>query len=407
MTYAQMRMFHIYEFTKAPRVNNPSWAYNIEGNVNIDRFKQAFAAAVQNHEILRTNFAGTTQEVMLSPTVDLQIKAGDVDAEFYRLNSIKFDLATGHTMAAVLAQSVFMCNFHHIVIDVNSIERFLKDIDRAYRGEALKPVEKTPTELAIFEQSALVEGSWAKNIAYWKKQHNTGTTLLPLLPGCLKAERQELLEYRLCGIRKDLTSHDTSAIKLVSDELKVSPYHFHLSILRLLLDKLLHLDSICIGAVDAGRASHPDFTNVFGPMFNYLPLRFRTPSNLTFPELCRNTRSICYAGAGHAQIPFDVILSELGIEHMPTTHHPLYQVQINYLQHHLAEVQIGDLTLEERHASGVNVSYDFCVSILEYPGGGARVTFETQECLYGHETLQWLAETYVGLMAEFLRASKE
>ena len=407
MTFAQTRMFRINEFTKAPRVNNLSWAYRIEGNVNVDRLKQAFAAAVQNHEILRTRFSGTTQEVMLSPTVDLQIKAGDVDAEFDRINNTEFDLGTGYLMAAVLVQSVFMCSFHHIVIDVNSIELFLKDIDLGYRGEVLTPVEKTPAEFANYEQKAFGDGVWAKSITYWKQQHDTGTAVLPLFPGCLEAERQPLLEYRLRSVRKDLTQNETFAIKMVADDLKVSSYHFYLSILRLLLDNLLHLDNICIGAVDAGRASHPEFANVFGPMFNYLPLRFRNASNLTLPELCRDTRSICYAGAGHAQVPFDVILSELGIEHMPTTHHPLYQVQINYLQHHLAEVQLGDLTLKERNASGVNVSYDFCVSVLEYPGGGGRVIFEIQETLYGNKTLQWLAETYVGLMEEFLQAWKE
>ena len=402
MTFAQMRMFRLHEFTKSPWVNNLSWAYDIEGAVDVDRFKEAFAAAVQNHEILRTKFSGTTQEVMLSLTTDLKIQVGDVDAEFDRISKIEFDLAAGRSMAAVLIHSVFMCSFHHIVIDVQSIEVFLRDIDRAYRGKALKLEGKKPAEFARYEQNALVEGLWAKSIAYWKKQHNTGSTLLPLFPGSLKAERQPLLEYRLRSTRQDLTVKQTSAIKKISDDLKISPYHFHLSVFRLLLDKLLSLDSICVGAVDAGRASHPEFANVFGPMFNYLPLRFRAPSSLSFQELCRDTRSTCYAGAGHAQVPFDVILSELGIEHMPSTHHPLYQVQINYLQHHLAEVQVGDLTLKERNASGVRISYDFCVSILEYPEGGARVIFHAQDYLYGEETLEWLAETYLGLMKNFL-----
>lgn len=57
----------------------------------------------------------------------------------------------------------------------------------------------------------------------------------------------------------------------------------------------------------------------------------------------------------------------------------------------------------ERNESGVEVSYDFCVSVLETKGGdGARVLFHAQEYLYGKDDLNWLAATYMRLLDELL-----
>ena len=398
MSCTQMRMYRIYEFTKEARVNDLCFAYEIEGKVDVHRLRRAFEAVVQNHEILRTRFHGGLQEVTSSASVELEVKSGDANTEFDRINSLEFDLEAGTTMAAVLVDNVFMCSFHHIVIDVTSIEMFLGQLGRAYSGQPLTAVSKQALDFALYEQKTLAQGSWTESVAFWRDQHRGCVSLLPLLPGSSVQTRRPLQEFRLVGHREDLTTATTSTIKHACEQMKITPYHFHLSVFRILLDKLVSLDNICIGAVDAGRTSHPDFAEVFAPMFNYLPLRFQQPLRRTFSELCRDTRNTCYNAAGHAAVPFDTILSELGIELMPSTHHPLYQAQINYLPHNLAEAKIGDLVLKERNASGVNVSYDFCVSVLEYPDGGARVTFETQEYLYGRATLDWLSKAYLGIM---------
>jgi hypothetical protein len=137
-------------------------------------------------------------------------------------------------------------------------------------------------------------------------------------------------------------------------------------------------------------------------MFNYLPIRCQISPDDPFSSLARRTRSTCYTAAGHAHVPFDIILDSLNIDRMPETYHPLYQAQINYLRHTIEEVTLGeDLLVKEWNASGVDVSYDFCVSVLETKDG-ARVLFHAQEYLYDKESLEWLAKSYSKFLEKFL-----
>src|SRR6202043_2538620 len=115
---------------------------------------------VQAQESLRTKFYSDSehlvQEVTAVPMVTLSEKVvssqQDIDAEFDCIDNIRFDLASGETMAAVIlslsqTSHVLICGFHHIVIDTRSIELFFRDLNRAYRGERLEPTQQ-PADFA-------------------------------------------------------------------------------------------------------------------------------------------------------------------------------------------------------------------------------------------------------------------
>ncbi|KAL9126955.1 MAG: hypothetical protein Q9217_004078 [Psora testacea] len=135
-------------------------------------------------------------------------------------------------------------------------------------------------------------------------------------------------------IRDDLTLSTLSQIRAAWKIMNISPYHFHTTILQILLSRTLDIKDICIGSVDANR-SHPKYYNTFGPFFSYLPLRFHLPFDPPFPSQtfpAQPATNVTKTKAT-ATSPFDIILDSLGIDRMPATHHLLYQVQINYLQH--------------------------------------------------------------------------
>jgi len=416
MSFAQARMWRVHEHTVAARVSNLTVAYRIDGQVDVRRFQDAFNIVVQGYESLRTRFFNdevtkeATQEVMASSSVKLILKRvateKEVDAQWERINNCVYDLPGGKTtrfyfLSVSDAAHVFIAGFHHIVLDTRSIEILLADLHQAYRGLEVAFSRNHPADHAILEQTYLKTSSWEDSISYWKNQHLNRTLILPLFPFSLVNYRQPMLDYRLHCFRHDLNSSTSTAIKRICSSLKISPYHFHTTVFQVLLYRLLGIRDLCLGSVDANRTSH-DYLNTFGPMFNYLPIRFQVSPSDTFSSLARSTRTICYTAAGHAHVPFDVILDSLNIERMPETHHPLYQAQINYLRHTIEEVPLGeDLVMRERNASGVDISYDFCVSVLETKDG-ARVLFHAQEYLYSVESLEWLADTYFKLLKKFL-----
>ncbi|KAG9237502.1 reducing type I polyketide synthase 11 [Amylocarpus encephaloides] len=430
MSFTQARMWRVSKHTSGvARVNNLSCAYRIEGVMDIPRFEKSFYATIKNYESLRTRFfeedGSPFQELLLESTVQLQLKEvgseEHVDEEWERINIYAYNLPSGISMQSSFLTMpgnihTFICGFHHIVIDTRSIEIFLSDLSNAYQNKLPEPHHNQLTAYANTEHKALATSSWYESRLFWKTQHEGNSTILPLFPFALQPSRQEMKQYALHATRHDLTPSLATSIQTLCQSLKVSPYHLHTGVLQILLHRLLNLTDLCIGSVDANRTEH-QYRDVFGPFFNYLPIRFAVDPDMTFQELVLRTRGACYTAQGHAQYPFDAILDDLHIAHMPATHHPLYQAQINYLRHTIEEVPFGppneNLVLKERNASGVDVSYDFCVSVLETGGRqgggwgkeekGGRVLFHVQEDLYGREGLEWLAWTYMRLLEELVK----
>lgn len=416
MSYTQARMWRLNEYTCKANVNNLSWAYRIHGRIDLPQFQHAFRTTVQAYESLRTRFfvneeSGTlTQEIMASTMVELICRKAaseaDIDIEFERINALLFDLPNGKTFSTLLLSlsndsHVLMGGFHHIVIDTRSIEILLADLDHSYRQLEVKPSFHQPADYAAMERQAISSGAWESSVSYWKAQHINSPTIIPLFPFRRVQERQPMHEYSLNCIHTNLSTAKTTSIKKICAELKISPFHMHTTVLQVLIMRILGTYDLCIGSVDANRGHH-SYRDTFGPMFNYLPLRFNVDPRLSFADLARITRNKSYEAQGHAQVPFDVILDTVGVPRLPDTHHPLYQVQINYLQHTIEEVPLGDgLTMQERNASGVEVSYDFCVSVLE-TRLGARVLFQTQKYLYDRDHLCWLRDAYFRILDGFL-----
>ncbi|KAH8599965.1 hypothetical protein B0O99DRAFT_682435 [Bisporella sp. PMI_857] len=414
MTFAQARMWRVNEHTAAANVNNLTVAYNIQGNLDVELFVSAFRATTQAYEVLRTRFfedesnGDLIQEILSASYAHLITKEVDsyaeLENEWDTINNYAYNLPAGETTSFSLSlmpqgRYVVIAGFHHIVIDTRSIEIFLEDLDRAYRHLEIRASAHL-ADHGHLQYQALSKGTWSESINFWKLQHLHRPSLIPLFPFALVAEREPMPKYLLHNIRHDLPSKTTTAIKTLCTALKVSPYHFHTAIFQSLLYHLVSIQDLCMGSVDSGRTSETD-QKIFGPLFNYLPLRLVLSPDSSFTDLVRTTRNTCYTAAGHAHVPFDIILESLHIPLMPKTHHPLYQVQINYLRHAIERVPLGELEMKEWNASGVDVSYDFCVSVLE-TGDCARIMFAAQEYLYSVESLEWLKGAYLRLLEVFL-----
>jgi acyl transferase domain-containing protein/NADP-dependent 3-hydroxy acid dehydrogenase YdfG/acyl carrier protein len=415
MSYSQQRTWAVGESTSIPYVNNATWSFDINGWMHIPYFERAFQFVLLRHQALQTRFfrdeqdGQLKQEIMPHLNVRLERKEvvsdAEIQSEFERIRDSRYVLKEGMTMNAVLLSRseeshVLILGLHHIVFDMYSILMFLDDLDCAYRQLDLKTVQYDFAHFATREKHLLENGSWAQSISFWKDEYALPPPPVPLFPFANVLSRQPMREYHLHGVGFTVTSDQRSRIQQTASSFKASPFHIHMSVLQALMSVLLGIDDLVIGNVDANRGEK-DFSETFGPLFNYVPIRFKIDRNWCFKEIVSNTRRTTNAAQGHAHVPFDYILDMLDIERMPPTHHPLYQIQMNYVRHNMDQPLLADLEIKPRAAAGVVMSYDLVVSVFE-GASETLIMFYTQKYLYSWEATNLLKDAYVKLLDAYV-----
>nr|AKA59414.1 non-ribosomal peptide synthetase [uncultured bacterium AB_1383] len=142
---------------------NVPMAWRVRGRLDADALRQALAALVERHEILRTRFverggelvqvvgAPWTPELAREDLVALPAaeRGPRLEARLREAAHVRFDLASGRLLAASLftvapdEQVLFVC-VHHLVWDEASTAVFLRELERCYAAAAGEPVPDAP-----------------------------------------------------------------------------------------------------------------------------------------------------------------------------------------------------------------------------------------------------------------------
>ncbi|KAK4063043.1 hypothetical protein Trihar35433_8838 [Trichoderma harzianum] len=411
MSHAQARLYVAQNYVNDPTTYNVTVTYQIRGNLQIPRFKQALNSVMTHHASLRTcffkdeNTGLLKQGVLPSPSYYLRIvqsKQDDaVDREAALFKEKHWDLEHGRTFGVSLIVqspevSTIIFGYHHLVMDGVSWHLFLRDLGTAYQ---LRPLVKTSSSYIQFakkQQAAIEGGDFAGDLLFWKQLHDQPAEPLQLLPITSVVARKPLTQYASHVQSRVIDTELVTRIKQASKALRVTPFHFHLSIVQLILSRFLALDDICIGVTDANRLDE-DFSETVGFFLNLLPLRFQVDQNSTFGQLAANTSRKALEGLAHSAVPFDVILDHLDVARSPA-YSPLFQVAVNYRVGALLKTSMGDCEIELTQVEDAKNPYDISFGVTEITSGTCLIELTCQNALYTVEDSQTLMDIYIHLL---------
>jgi hypothetical protein len=159
------------------------------GDFDVKRLEESLAALAQRHEVLRTSFRESDDDVIQAVVNDVMVpveleeipeitpevvsaKLSAIDDE--HLNR-KFDLAKGPLRLQVLRGLEEFCVFislHHIAVDFQSIELLLREFQQLYASpdssqvvSQLPPVGWQPVDYAVWEKTQ--EDASERNLNHW------------------------------------------------------------------------------------------------------------------------------------------------------------------------------------------------------------------------------------------------
>ncbi|HTU45300.1 MAG TPA: amino acid adenylation domain-containing protein [Bryobacteraceae bacterium] len=381
LSSAQRRMWLLHEMNPESCVYNTAAGVLVRGSVDPSALNRALQAVTMRHGSLRTTFrqpgGGPCQLVAAAANSSLQYvsaeEVGESIEDFVREQIHQpFDLERGPLFRPYLIQSgkdhcAFVTVLHHILGDEWSKGIFLRDLFAAYAaiksrqepftGEAA-PVQYV--DYARWEQARL-SGPWRDpQAAFWKRELE-GTTGILNLPLDFVRPREIGPE----GAREHVTFDEGECARLqqLARHEKTTLFVTLSALWQVLLYRYTGAHDVIVATPIANRLS-ADLAGMFGYVSNLIPLRANISGAMTFRGFLRAHHRNCMAAFGHAELPFEEIISEISVER-DAAFQPLAQVMFSFQHGDPGLTQVAGLEMESLEFDGGMTTFDLVLWIRQ------------------------------------------
>ncbi|MCP4113499.1 MAG: hypothetical protein GY749_49545, partial [Desulfobacteraceae bacterium] len=296
LSFAQQRMWFLYQLDPEDRSYNLVWPLRLRGNLRISALEQSIQAVIQRHEALRTTFrvkeGEPVQVISASATVTLPIDdlcdlpEAEQKATVQRLAieglQEPFDLENGPLLKYRLlptssGERVLLIFGHHIICDSWSAGIFIRDLGAFYRAysEKKEPSEsllpKLPIQYADFayrQREWLKGAELEKQIGFWKRQLD-GAPFVLEIPADHPRPAELSAEGRL--ERFEIDSELTRRLNRLSQEYGATSFMTLFAAFSTLIFRYTGQEDILIGTLIANR-NRKEIEHLIGVFVNTLVL---------------------------------------------------------------------------------------------------------------------------------------
>lgn len=415
MSFTQSMFWFVTTLIEDKTTLNHFGSSRVYGELRVNDLVRAVDVIAQRHEALRTRFfvdeaQQPKQGILEMSILRLEHKwithESDLLEESNNLKKHIYDLHNGETMRILLLSKAadehyLLIGCHHINVDGISHQVLMSDLVKAYNHEALDPQLLQYPDYSMRQLDRHQNGGWTSELSYWRTELAGFDSVLPILSPSRITTRRPLQEYLVHRVDVRINSALALRIRDTCRQQRLTPFHFYLTVFRILLFRLSSAEDLCIGIGDGNR-SESDMLESIGPFVNLLPLRFCRKDSETFRRALQETRDKSYGALGHSAIPFEVILNELGITRS-AAHSPLFQAFIDYRQGAREKSTFGDCEMEMIEFEAGRTAYDLSLDIIDDTAGQPLLMFMAQSSLYTNRDTEILAQSYVNLVEAFAK----
>lgn len=322
LAFSQNLFWFSQAFSEDKTSLNLTGAFRMAGNVRIPDLKKAVQALGKQHESLRTCFFERDGQVMqgimsISPLV-LECQQIDNESEFTRyfneIHNCEYDLARGKTVRLALlslspTQHFFIIGLHHVAIDGTSFQPLMADLLRHYTAGPQNIPTRQYSEFSEKQHADFAAGRWASEMTFWKNELADLPPALPILRLSDVKSRPALEVFGNARVDLFVEPATKSLIQAACRRARATPFHFYLSVFRVLIWRYTAAEHVGIGIGDANRTEDGMMGSI-GSFVNVLPLIFHTQAASQFDALLQETRSKTYSALANSHVPFQVLLNE-------------------------------------------------------------------------------------------------
>jgi amino acid adenylation domain-containing protein len=426
MSMAQARLYFLHQYLEEKSAYNVGYVGKYQENLDVDRLRRAVWDVCTIHESLRSCYFvdesshKAVQAVLQSPRPEWKhTRIRDVSElreEVESQRNFLFDIEHGNvvrvtvlSLSPVLHYIIFL--HHHIALDGVGWFLFMTHLNHAYSGQQILPPVQQSIEMSAKERAQRgTAANLHQELAFWGEMHQDAHEPLPLFTFAKIRNRRVLNKYETQTLDVELTPDLAKRVKQTAASLGVTAFHFYLSALAVFLKRCLNVDDFSIGIVDANRPD-PEDASTMGYFLNLLPLRYRlssendeTDERKRFSYLVQETRNMVFAALSNSRAPFDAILDHLQVSRAGS-HHPLFQVALDYREGYSAEDRFGDGTIQWDHRQSITARnpHDIFVNVTPASGSRTFIHWTTQKYMYSASDSRLMITWYTRILDALAR----
>ncbi|WP_414441821.1 amino acid adenylation domain-containing protein [Burkholderia sp. 22PA0106] len=409
-SFAQQRLWFLWQLAPASRAYHVSGGLWLTGEVDGAALREAFAAIVARHAVLRTRFVANAAgevEAHVDDTVSIDWRdatvANDVlETAARALADEPFDLSAGPLLRAALYRNagegrhLLAVSMHHIVSDGWSVQVLLEELVAHYRARVLgEPAQLAAlpiqyADYAVWQRDWLAAGERERQLAYWKATLGDSHPVLALpMDGVRNAQGG----YTAGRYALNLPASLSQAIKACAQQHSATPFMLLLAAFQALLRRYTGQDDIRVGVPVANR-HRVETAGLIGFFVNTQVMRARFDGGETLGDLLGSLRDATAGAQAHQDLPFDVLVDALRPERS-LSHSPLFQVMFNHQRRDWRVLDgLPGLSIEPCRLPAPAAQFELMLDTREEADGAVSFEFSYARELFDEATIARFAAHY-------------
>jgi len=367
---------------------NVPFRFRLDGPLDVERLREAFGRVVERHEVLRTRFeqSGDDLSQVVEPvgkvdlvTVDLlDLPKDERLPEAERLAEDEaarpFVLSECPLIRVQLVRVEEVCHIlhvtaHHTVFDGWSLQVLIDEIAAIY--SALAEGREAPLDApalqygdySVWQKEFLAGPGLKKQVDFWKTKLD-GMSELELMTDhprpAVKQWGGEVAEERLPSAISD-------RIRGLASQHGCTPYHLLLTVFKALLATYTGTKDVSVGTPATGRLQS-ELEPLIGVFINPLVLRTDLSGDPSFVDAMKRVSTTVMESLEHQELPFDLLVRELN-PRRDSGRNPLFQVNFTFEGGFSQQVEFGEVRLTPMPSRTSGAIFDLHLFVVEDPDG--------------------------------------
>jgi len=399
LSSAQKRMYLLQEMDLENTAYNIPNIMAVEGDIDVNKFKDIFCALIIRHESLRTFFTLVNDEPVqrivdrLGFEIEYEQLASPGYAGIIKKFIRPFMLNHAPLLRVRLAKIgekkfLFLMDMHHIISDGTSMEVMIKDFIALYGDEALPELKYRYKDFSKWQDSEVNNKAIKKQEQYWRQQLGGE---LPRLNLPLDFVRPGIQTFAGSGFYFELESVETHNLQSCAREGGVTLFMVMSAIFNIFLSKLGNQEDILIGTPVAARR-HADLEHIIGMFVNTLAMRNYPTADKSLKEYLQEVSQNTLKAFDNQEYPFENLVEVLELDR-DASRNPLFDVMLVYQESAMNRFEVPGLKMQLYPYEERDSKFDLTLYV-EDREDSLRCCFEYSTNLFKSSTIRRYADYF-------------
>ena len=405
LSSAQKRLYILSEADRDNVGYNMPGVMTVDGDIDVQRFEDAFKKLIVRHESLRTSFEIVNEEPVQRIHNNFEFGILYEEETFEEPEEIiksfikPFDLSMAPLIRVKLVKLhkdkyLLLYDMHHIISDGISMSILIKEFVYIYKGLNLNELVIQYKDFTVWQYGALESNKFKEQELYWLDRFEGE---IPLLNMPVDFPRPPVQSYEGARVGFSLPADATASLKNLAVNTGTTIYMILLAAYNVLLSKYTGQEDIIVGSPIAGRR-HADLEDVIGVFINSIAIRNFPEGRKRFSEFLEEVKTSALMAFDNQDYQFEELVERLNIPRDPGRN-PLFDTMFVLQNIRTEDMEIEGLKISPYSFESGITKFDITLEAFEEKAT-LELNLNYRTRLFKKETAEMFLQRFINILSE-------